>query len=217
MKDQNSAEILLKTIEKFSKTSGLEVNRSKSECLLLSYEMNLNEYSEQFLGIPVVENLKILGHYHGKNRTVCDFHNFYSKLEKISKLFNVWKQRYLTLIGKNLLINSLSTSLFLFNAQIDIPPVDFIKLVEKQHKEFLWGGTPKIAHHTIISDYKQGGIKYKDINDFLSSINIKFVQNISNASHSLLPNLWIKQLFNIPASSPDQHQVHGYFEKLFLR
>ena len=92
------------------------------------------------------------------------------------------KQRHLTVTGKNLLINSLSTSLFIFNAQIDIPPVDFIKLVEKQHKEFLWGGTPKIAHNTIIADYKQGGIKYKDINNFLSSINVKFIHSLSSSA-----------------------------------
>ena len=157
MKDKNSAENLMNKIELFSKTSGLEVNRSKSECLLLSFEMNLNEYSEHFLGIPVVENLKILGHFHGKNQLVCNFQNFYSKLEKITKILNVWKQRYLTIVGKNLLINSLSTSLFIFNAQIDIPPVDFIKSVEKIHQDFLWLGTPKIAHHTLIPSYERGG------------------------------------------------------------
>ena len=52
MRDEISAEILLNKIELFSKTSGLEVNRSKSECLLLTFEINLNEYSEQFLGDP---------------------------------------------------------------------------------------------------------------------------------------------------------------------
>ena len=131
MRDETSAGILLNKIELFSKASGLEVNRSKSECLLLTFEMNLNEYSEQFLGIPVVQNLKILGHYHGKSELVCNFQNFYNKLDTMSKIFNNWKRRNLTIAGKNLLINSLSTSLFIFNAQIDIPPVDFIKMVEK--------------------------------------------------------------------------------------
>ena len=216
MRDKISAENLLKTIANFSNTSGLEVNRSKSECLLLSFEMNLNEYSEHFMGIPVVENLKILGHYHGKNDLVCNFQNFYSKLDKMSKIFNIWKQRNLTIMGKNLLINSLSTSLFIFNAQIDIPPVEFIKSVEKIHKEFLWGGTPKIAHHTIIADYEKGGIKYKDLNSFLASINVKFIQNLSPnicCGHSVLPNLWIKKLFKIPTSTNNEQQM--YFQEYF--
>ena len=144
MRDQNSAERLLTKIQLFSKTSGLEVNRSKSECLLLSFEMKLTGYSEDFLGIPVVENLKVLGHFHGKNQLVCNFQKFYSKLEKIAKILNVWKQRNLTIMGKNLLINALSNSLFIFNAQIDLPPVDFIKSVEIIHKLSLVGCPKKV-------------------------------------------------------------------------
>ena len=215
MRDQNSAERLLTKIQLFSKTSGLEVNRSKSECLLLSFETNLTGYSEDFLGIPVVENLKVLGHFHGKNQLVCNFQNFYSKLEKIAKILNVWKQRNLTIMGKNLLINALSNSLFIFNAQIDLPPVDFIKSVEIIHKQFLWLGVPKIAHRTLISSYEGGGIKYKDLNDFISSINVKFIKNLSSelCSHTVLPKFWIKKLFKIPTCTNEPLQIH--FQEYF--
>ena len=100
LRDKFSAKNLLQKIELFSKISGLEVNRSKSECLLLSFEIDLGENSGTFLGIPIVENLKILGHFHGKNQLVCNYHNFYCKLEKIKKMFSIWKQRNLTLMGK---------------------------------------------------------------------------------------------------------------------
>ena len=95
LRDKKSAENLLLRIEQFSKISGLEVNRTKSECLLLGYEVELR-HSEEFLGIPVVENLKILGHYHGKNEMICSYQNFYSKLDKMKKLLNIWRQRNLT-------------------------------------------------------------------------------------------------------------------------
>ena len=213
LKNKHSAEILLNRIERFSKTSGLEVNRSKSECLLLSFEMNLNIYQDKFLGIPIVDNLKILGHYYGKNEIICSFQNFYSKLDKMAKILNLWKQRNLTLMGKNLLINSLSNSLFVFNAQVEVPPVGFMKLVEKINKDFLWGGTPKIAHHALIANYERGGIKYKDLNDFIASTNVKFVQNLRSSSlsaHSVLPNYWIKKLFKIPTTRNADHR-QDYF------
>ena len=212
MRDKVSAENLLKKIESFSKISGLEVNRSKSECLLLSYELNLTMFSEHFLDIPVVENLKILGHYHGKSELVCNFQNFYSKLETMSKVLNMWRQRDLTIFGKNLLINSLSNALFLFNAQIDIPPLDFIKSAEKIHKQFLWAGTPKIAHHVLIADIEKGGIKYKGLNDFIASINVKFVQNLTcgNYGHKILPNFWFKKLFRIPTREGENHHFRQY-------
>jgi hypothetical protein len=67
LKDQASAENLLKIVEKFSKVSGLEVNRTKSECLMLDFDMNLNTTNDTLCGIPLVENIKILGHSFGKN------------------------------------------------------------------------------------------------------------------------------------------------------
>ena len=71
IKNKQSAEKMLDLVGKFSKVSGLEINRTKSECLLLDFEMNLDTNSETFCGIPVVENLKILGHYFGKNKLTC--------------------------------------------------------------------------------------------------------------------------------------------------
>ena len=82
MKDKKSAENLLLVIEQFSKVSGLEVNRTKSECLLLDFEMNLGTHEDKFCGIPIVDNLKILGHFFGKNKTICEYQNFYSKIIK---------------------------------------------------------------------------------------------------------------------------------------
>ena len=96
---------MLIKIEHFSKISGLVVNRTKSECLLLSFEVDLGE-GAQFLGIPVVENLKILGHFYGKNELICNYQNFYRKLEKMKKVLNIWKQRNLKLFGTSTLINS---------------------------------------------------------------------------------------------------------------
>ena len=70
----------------------------------------------------------------------------------------MWKQRNITIMGKNVLINALINSTFLFNAQIELPPENFLKSVEKQNKDFLWGGTSKIAHDSLIADFNQGGI-----------------------------------------------------------
>ena len=170
------------------------------------------------MGIPIVSNLKILGHSFGKDRLICDFQNFYSKLETIEKNINIWKQRSLTIIGKNVLINSLINSTFLFNAQIDLPPENFLKSVESLNKDFLWGGTPKIAHTSLIADYNEGGIRYKDLKSFVNSINVKFVLNLTRENSSrctILPQFWINKLFNIPLSSNNTNlqYFHNFFSQ----
>ena len=85
LKDRVSGDLLLTVIENFTKISGLEVNRTKSECLILHFESELSNISDNFSGIPLANNIKILGHYFGKERLICDFQIFFSKLEKIEK------------------------------------------------------------------------------------------------------------------------------------
>ena len=218
LKDRPSMENLLDTIEKFSKVSGLEVNKTKSECLILDFEMNLSSHETTILGVPLVDNLKILGHHFGKNKLVCDYHNFYSKLSKYDRIVNIWKQRSLTIFGKNLLINSLLNSLFSFNAQIEDPPVEFIKSIESKNKNFLWdGGVPKIAHHSIIGDFPQGGFRYKDLESFLISVNLKFLMRLRQSRilpNTCIPMYWLMRFFDIPVqyTNADEQYFQNYFQ-----
>ena len=103
LKNKQSVLRLLFHIKNFTIISGLEINASKSECLYLGGEINPGD---NIHGIPIVQQLKILGYYFGHSKLICEFNNFYSKLIKIEKILNIWKQRNLTLFGKNLLINS---------------------------------------------------------------------------------------------------------------
>ena len=136
----------------------------------------------------------------------------------MEKILNGWKQRNLTLLGKSMLIDSLSTSLFTYNCQIDSPPADFLNIVEKLHKSFLWQGVSKIAHRTIIAPYKQGGIRYRDLKTYLPALNLKFIQNLFNkdmATHLILPNHWIKKLFGLPTSTDEHNHFYTYFQSKF--
>ena len=121
-------------------------------------------------------------------------------------------------MGKNLLINALLNSLFIFNAQIEIPPAEFIKIVDSKNKNFLWGGTAKIAHHSIIGDYHEGGIKYKDLDTFVMAVNIKFLIRLKvncNLNSTCLLRFWLMQMFQIPTecANDDQKYFHGFFNK----
>ena len=201
MKDRKSVAHLISVIANFSKVSGLQINKTKSECLIFDFELNLNIYDNHLYGVPMVENLKILGHYFGKSKLLCDYNNFYSKLEKFDKITNMWKMRSLTLLGRNLVINALLNSLFLYNAKIEYPPKEFISIIEKKNKNFLWeGGIAKIAHHSLIGDYQQGGIRYKDIDSLIQAQNLKSLLQIKSnckLNNTCVPRFWILTFFGI--------------------
>jgi hypothetical protein len=117
LKNKVSAEILLSLIQKISKISGLEVNRSKSDCLLLDYELGIDESGECFLGIAIVNNLKILiTHYFGKDRLISTFKTSTVNWKRCERSQIFGNKDPLQLLVNNVLINSLINSTFLFNS-----------------------------------------------------------------------------------------------------
>ena len=64
--------------------------------------------------------------------------------------------------------------------------------------------TAKIAHNTIIGHFENGGFKYKDLQSFISSVNLKFLFKlnfIEPKSWMILPIFWIYNLFGINMTS----------------
>ena len=58
-------------------------------------------------------------------------------------------------------------SLFTFNAQIEIPPMEFMKIVDSKNKTFLWRGIPKIAHNSVCNrGLRRGGNKIQRLKHF---------------------------------------------------
>ena len=75
---------------------------------------------------------------------------------------------------------------------------------------------PKISHKTLIGDYNQGGVKYRDIQSFFDSINLKFILNLVTnefSKHTVLPKYWICKLFEIPTSPDNQSYFYEFFDK----
>ena len=108
-------------------------------------------------------------------------------------------------------------SLFSFNAQIEHPPVEFLKEIESKNKKFLWdGGVSKIAHHSIIGDFPQGGIRYKDLDSHLTAINLEFILRLRQATvqnSTCLPRYWLMSFFDIPVQ--DAEGDKQYFQEFF--
>ena len=76
----------------------------------------------------------------------------------LEKCLNVWSSRDLTLYGKINIVKSFALSKLTFVASVLPIPVDFIKSVNKQIVEFIWGQkNPKIKKTTMIGEKKRKG------------------------------------------------------------
>ena len=103
--------------------------------------------------------------------------------------------------------------------KLKYPPQNSYKLLKQKTTVSYggWGGVAKIAHNSIIGDYQEGGIKYKDLQTFVLSVNYKFLYRLNNHSNSnstCLPRFWLMQLFKIPTEY-DEDDDQKYFHDLF--
>ena len=181
LKDTRSLQVALKTIQIFSKYSGLRLNKDKSEIYQLGNCGQTNNMPE-VCGIQFAkDHFKTLGIFFSRNETQMIEMNYEKILMKMNKTLNLWSARTLTLKGKVTVLKSLVIPQLLHVCTNMFTPDAFIMQAEKAIYRFLWSGKPsKIKKETIIADYPDGGLKMVDLRSVIASSKI----------------MWIKRLFD---------------------
>jgi hypothetical protein len=120
LKNIESLENALHCVSEFSKCAGLNLNKSKSEGILLGPLFNsINKHCDiSFTTNPV----KCLGIYLGHSDIECKHKNWNEKLLFFQQTLERWKKRSLTLFGRILILKTLAISkyVYLFSV-IDVP------------------------------------------------------------------------------------------------
>ena len=126
-----------------------------------------------------------------------DVRNFDKILQKTQKTLKMWVNRTLTLIGKVIIINTLVSSLFVYQMST---MVNFsepqLTLINRQIHSFLWNGKKhgRIQMSTMSLHKKQGGLKLVNLRAKQDSIKIQNIFRYSRllmdtAYQTLSPNL----------------------------
>ena len=107
LKNEKSLKVAIHEIlDVFSQFSGMKLNLSKIECILLG---PLKGRYKKIEGVTVNETcVKTLGIYIGHDKKICYENNWTNTVNDIQKLFESWKKRKLTIFGKVCVINTLA-------------------------------------------------------------------------------------------------------------
>ena len=117
--------------------------------------------------------------YFGHDPRVCELLNWEKKIERLKNVFNLWKNRKLTLYGKITVVKQLALSLITYNLMNIDTPEWVLKTVEKECWTFIWDGKKdKISRKCMIRDHSDGGISMVDL----------------RAQHQGFLALWVKRL-----------------------
>ena len=121
--------------------------------------------------------------------------NFDPAIESIKLVLNSWKQRQLSLYGRNIIIKSLAMSKLTFLMAV-LPNLDesFHRKVDEIFKAFLWDGKkPKIKTTVLQLDYSKGGIKYPNLKFVEMGMKLTWVKRLLDDTNSGKWKLLVKK------------------------
>ena len=131
LKSERSLSSLLRVVSKFEQGSGAKLNTSKSEAMWLG---KWRTRIESPYGLKWVTKMRVLGVYFSNGLVNVDDDNWRAKLDKLSSVLNLWKQRDLSFIGRTLVVNTLGASRLWHVAKVIPPP----RWVHDSFKSIIW-------------------------------------------------------------------------------
>ncbi|KAL9974537.1 hypothetical protein ACROYT_G011583 [Oculina patagonica] len=174
LRDLDSVQELLETLEKFKRCSGLELNKSKTEAMWLG---SWTSRKDTPFGFRWPENsVYALGIHFSNDSTTSDRLNFEKKLEELKKILNSWRRRKLTLPGKINIVKTLGLSKLIYNASVLTLPENFSKKVDEETFDFIWDNKPhKIKKNTLIGDKSNGGLKMTEFDPMNKALKASWI------------------------------------------
>jgi len=180
---------------KFSNLSGIELNESKTEILMLgnnnpfiSQDIVISAGSQHFT-VKTLESVKICGITYSNNDGLAYEQNILSKIHKLDNKLLAWQFRGLSLGGKILVAKTFGVSQLIYSLQACKIKEQDIKKTEAFMFKILWtkkvGGNwapDRIKRSIMKRDYDQGGLKVVDIGSLDRALKLRqfFKANLSN-------------------------------------
>ena len=174
LKNVASAKKVIDVLFEFSECSGLKINCEKTNAIWIGS----NRYcKERPLGLHWSQGpLRLLGIHVGYNIQANNEHNFNEKLKKLEVCLNIWKQRNLTIYGKNLLCKSLGISQLIYSSTMSCMPGKIAKQCQQKISDFIWHGKPpKVKWETLIASLEKGGIKAPDMSIYNKALKLSWI------------------------------------------
>ena len=151
LRNEKSATEMMKTFDKFSLFSGLNIN-AKREIAGIGVKKGVKMALCGMDCIDLTEDvIKIFGIYFSYNKKLEQEKHFLNHFVKIQNILKLWKLRDLTIEGRIVVFKSLAISKLMHLALVTEIPTTTINLLTKIQMEFIWKGkNPKIKNSTYV-------------------------------------------------------------------
>ena len=176
--DENNLRAAVKILSDFHGISGLKIQLEKTQVVVFGRIPDGNyklcpdialtwEQSFKLLGInfdPTLQNMK---------------NNYEEKIREIEKEINNWKHRFLTPLGRLVVVKTLLLSK-LAHIAIVLPSIETrkIKQLEDSLYDFIWKGKHKVAREDAKKAIKDGGLAMPDISSSWQAFKLSWLKRL---------------------------------------
>ena len=196
--DNKSWQATMNILSAFEANTGLKTNYDKTVVYRIGSIKHTNAkfYSSRKLKWTN-DSINTLGVYISHDIEDMLEKNFGELIEKAENVLKMWHYQNLSLFGKNLVVNSLVTSLFVYRMQV-LPtmPCKYVKTFQKLVLGFIWNqGTSKISYQVLTGLKTQEGAGLVDIHKKDEALKMVWVftlrkySQLKNLAYALLENM----------------------------
>lgn len=119
---------------------------------------------------------------------------------KCEKKIANWKKRKLSILGRIVVTKSLILPNSTYIASHTVIPKDSLQKFKTLIYNFIWNGKrDKIKRSTLSTEYKKGGLKMIDIDNFIKSIHIGWITKLFNTetdNWTVIPRYYLNKFGN---------------------
>ena len=187
--DLRSLELAIKKLKKFEQFSGLKLNMSKTELILIGLckgkELELTEALSQ---ISVNHGpFKALGVWYSTDTKISTELNILDRLNSMETLLNIWRSKKPFSVRKNNYIKMKTLILpqiqFLFS-MIYIPE-EILDKIDKLLFDYLWDNKrSKIKRTTMIAKIEDGGLGMIDVHEVHNAAKCTWIKRLNDETNS---------------------------------
>ena len=222
--DRNSIQKLITLYEQFSTLCGIELNMPKTEIVNIGLPIFSKQYFKiNYMGCEYIivsqKEAKICGIVFSTDREAAYELNVIDKIHKLQNILNLWRQRNLTMEGKNLIVKTHGISQLIYSMQQTGFRKEDIKLAEDIIYKFIWNKRSDSSHaggrikkSIMQQSYHKGGLNTPNL--FETNLALK-LRHIIKAKYSNHP---INDMYNkIYVGINFTWQKQGKCNKLYSR
>ena len=195
LNDIDSLKTVMKVLDNFRHTSGLNLNKKKTEILQLGVPLTSN-YTLLNLKWEK-EKIYALGSWFYKDHNISVIETHEKRLDMLQSTLKLWKRRNLSWIGRITVIKTQCISKLNYTISSVETPEWFTNRVETLLNDFLWNGKPpRVKQKVIYNDYDNGGLRMTNLSHFIKAQKINWIKRLLQNKETV-PHEYVSKFLNM--------------------